>query len=883
MIKIKPLLFHLFLFLICIVNIQNATAQIVEDFSDGNFTTNPTWSGDDSLYKISIYSSSAWSVQPRLQLNATQAGTTHLRFYAPITNIDSTEWRFWTRLSLSGGTSTSNNARVYLTSDSANLLGSLNGYFVMFGDDGSSASDNITLWRQTGTGVTKIINGTIGKITSSKNVSIKVLRDNSGLWRLYSDTLGGTNYQLEGEAPDITYTTSQYTGVYCKFTSSNNTNFYFDDFYVGPIVKDIVAPTVLGVNLISDTQLELQFSESVETTSAQTTSSYSVNLGFGIPSLVEIDVLNPSIIRLTFPNSFAQNTSYQLTVSGVTDLVGNIMTPQNVSFAYYVPKTWDVVINEIMADPDPVVGLPNAEYVELKNNTSLPVNLNGWLLKVGTTTKILPDYTLLPDSFVIIASAASAGEFGSLPVIPVSSLSVSNAGQEISLYTSANLLMHYVSFSDTWYQDNFKMNGGWSLEQIDASNYCGEGSNWIASNDLSGGTPGRKNSVASSNPDIIAPILLRAVVQNNRSIMLYFSESMKTEKLADINRYLASLNLGKPITAVPVASQNKSVLLTFADTMIVGNIYTITVLDSIADCSGNLLANSSVAQFAIAFQPESGDVVINEILSNPKEGGADFVELYNRSDKIIDLKQLLLGHMENGSPVMKTITTEGYLLFPERYVVLSSNTGAVRTQYTTISLENFIQMPSFPTYNNDDGVVVLTDLNSAEIDKVPYNVSMHYAMLKSTDGVSLERLSPERLSTDATNWHSAATSVGYATPGYKNSQWSDVVPADAEITVSPEIFTPNMDGIDDVANIQYKFNETGCRISIWVFNAAGFKVKQLVNNDIAAMEGIYSWDGTNEDLSRCTTGIYVFYVEVWKLDGTVKRFKKAVTVGARFE
>ena len=181
-------------------------AQINENFSDGDFINNPTWTGDDSLFKISTYSSSTWSEQPRLQLNATQAGTAHLRFPNPIVNIDSTEWRFWVRLSLSSGTSTTNNARVYLTSDSANLLGPLNGYYVMFGDDASSTSDNITLWRQTGAGMTKIINGTIGNITSSKNISIKVLRDNSGNWKLYSDTTGGTNYQLEGEAADVTYT-----------------------------------------------------------------------------------------------------------------------------------------------------------------------------------------------------------------------------------------------------------------------------------------------------------------------------------------------------------------------------------------------------------------------------------------------------------------------------------------------------------------------------------------------------------------------------------------------------------------------------------------------------------------------------------------------------
>lgn len=85
------------LFLFCLMALFNGVlkAQITEDFSDGDFINNPTWTGDDSLFKISTYSSSAWSVQPRLQLNATQAGTAHLRFANPIANIDSTEWRFW--------------------------------------------------------------------------------------------------------------------------------------------------------------------------------------------------------------------------------------------------------------------------------------------------------------------------------------------------------------------------------------------------------------------------------------------------------------------------------------------------------------------------------------------------------------------------------------------------------------------------------------------------------------------------------------------------------------------------------------------------------------------------------------------------------------------
>jgi hypothetical protein len=883
--KLNRLFIQLVIITVLILPFQNQLkAQIIEDFSDGDFINTPSWSGDDSLFKISTYSSSAWSLQPRLQLNATQAGVAHLRFPNPIANIDSTEWRFWVRISLSSGTSTTNNERVYLTSDSANLLGPLNGYFVMFGDDANSAKDNISLWRQTGLGATQIIDGTIGKITTSKNVSIKVLRDNSGLWKLYSDTIGGTNYQLEGQATDTTYKTSQYAGVYCKFTSSNKTNFYFDDFFIGSIVKDILAPTVTRATVISDTQLELQFSESVNQLTATIASYYSANNGFGSPSLAEIDGVNPSIVRLTFPNSFVHNLAYQLTVSGVTDLVGNILIPQTVPFAYYIPQQWDIVINEIMADPDPAVGLPNVEYVELKNNTALPINLNGWSLVLGTSSKILPDYFLLPDSFVIITAAGSAGNFNpNLAVIGVSSISVTNSGQEISLYTPSQLLVHYINFSDTWYVDNFKKDGGWSLEQIDPMNFCGESENWIASNDLSGGTPGRSNSVFSSSPDIVNPTILRAVVEGNRSVSLYFSESMDGTFLSNPNRFLASLNLGHPITAIASAPTNKSVLLNFADTIVMGQTYTISITDTITDCSGNMILLNSTAQFAIAYPPQPGDVVINEILSNPREGGVDFVELYNRSTKIIDLKQLLLGTLSSGTPSMKTITTEGYLLFPGQYVVLSSNSTPIHQQYTTYAINNFVQMSSFPTYNNDDGVVILTDLNSAEIDKVTYSLDMHYAMLKSTDGVSLERLSAERLSTDKTNWHSAASTVGYATPGYKNSQWSDPNVSDDGITISPEVFTPDNDGMNDVANVSYKFIEPGYRISIWVYNAAGFKVKQLVNNDLASLDGTYSWDGTTENNLKASSGIYLFYIEIWNLNGTVKRYKKPITIGVKFE
>ena len=48
-----------------------------------------------------------------------------------------------------------------------------------------------------------------------------------------------------------------------------------------------------------------------------------------------------------------------------------------------------MVINEIMADPEPVVGLPACEYVELYNVTDHAINLQDWVLTIGTSEKVI--------------------------------------------------------------------------------------------------------------------------------------------------------------------------------------------------------------------------------------------------------------------------------------------------------------------------------------------------------------------------------------------------------------------------------------------------------------------------------------------------------------
>jgi len=164
---LKLLKFSLSLLLIIVCS--SAYSQVYDDFSDGNFFSNPEWKGDTSQFKITTSSAIPPEMKPALQLDGVDADTTFL--YLENTLIANTEWRFWIKLSFN--TSVNNFARVYLVSDQAELEGSLNGYFVQIG----GSNDSIALYKQTGLYSEKIITSTNAYTGNSTNVlRIKVTK-----------------------------------------------------------------------------------------------------------------------------------------------------------------------------------------------------------------------------------------------------------------------------------------------------------------------------------------------------------------------------------------------------------------------------------------------------------------------------------------------------------------------------------------------------------------------------------------------------------------------------------------------------------------------------------------------------------------------------------
>ena len=88
---------------------------------------------------------------------------------------------------------------------------------------------------------------------------------------------------------------------------------------------------------------------------------------------------------------------------------------------------------------------------------------------------------------------------------------------------------------------------------MDTKNPCSGFSNWKASVDSRGGTPGKKNSVNGKNADNIAPRLLRAYATDSVNVVLVFDEPIDVAKAAVVTNYNISDGIGQPQTAAAVS------------------------------------------------------------------------------------------------------------------------------------------------------------------------------------------------------------------------------------------------------------------------------------------------------------------------------------------
>ncbi len=527
---------------------------------------------------------------------------------------------------------------------------------------------------------------------------------------------------------------------------------------------------------------------------------------------------------------------------------------------------YEILITEILADPTPSHGLPEKEYMELYNNSGEIVNLKGYTLFYNTTNVDFPDFVFAPETYLIVCRVNNVSLLESYgQIIGLSKFSLLNGGTRLRLENPNQELVYEVNYSSDWYAD--ERDQGYSLELIDLNTPCKEFGNWTSTSSEKGGTPGSINASAAIVSDTEGPFL----VSHEELAPDLFSFSFSEKLGVDASVLESTSDLG--IESVFFSEDNDfSILVKFSEAIPPNGLYNV-VFNAITDCSGNL-SPIIMASIGNVDAPEVGDILISEVLFNPISGGGDFVEVYNKSDKLLNLRGLSLSKSNSLGDIEgpKTVFSSSHTIEPNGILCFTEDPRGLVEIYPKVFQGNVIEIDDLPAYSNSSGEVILMMGEEVILERFAYSEDMHHPSIDDPDGVSLERVSFTVGTMEASNWQSASSNDNYATPGYINP--SNATDEAFDVLVSPVVFTPDNDGFNEETLISFTSTRSG-NLTSKIYDVNGRFIKEVSNNQYLSSILEYEWKGFDNNGSVLPMGYYILFSE-FRVDGKILQNKTQI-------
>jgi len=337
------------------------SAQLADDFSDGDFINDPVWEGSSNDFLV--------NESNQLQLDAVEPGESTL--FTQVSYPDSVRWSGYALFDFAP--SNNNNGAIYLAIDNQDLT-LANGYILRLGENGSD--DAIRFVRLDEGSETLLATGTLGAVgLDPAKFNYQITREGNGNW------IGvfGYNNNFPIEEFTLNETTHQmsslkYFGVEAKVTSSNVDNIFFDDFIIEEDLPDTQAPSVVSVSIVNSQTIEILFDELMNEASLTQPENYFLSPGGILPSDITLEPNNPFGATLVYEPPLLGSTQYSLMISGCVDLVGNVI--EDAFRDFLIPESpviGDLHVSEILFDPY----IDQDDFVEIYNSSDKVISLNG--------------------------------------------------------------------------------------------------------------------------------------------------------------------------------------------------------------------------------------------------------------------------------------------------------------------------------------------------------------------------------------------------------------------------------------------------------------------------------------------------------------------------
>jgi hypothetical protein len=591
-------------------------------------------------------------------------------------------------------------------------------------------------------------------------------------------------------------------------------------------------------------------------------------------------------VELPFPLKFAEsvrlNIDWNQAVAGRHEILAKLTAPDDenrgndtlrATIAAGYPREI-VRINEIMYAPPP----NQPEWIELFNPQPNPVALADWVLQdeSGTRAAIKVQAVIKPVSYLVLAAgpavATSFNIADSLVVVLDNFPTLNNTGDVLLLRDFSGAVIDSAAYQTNWGAP------GVSAEKIrhERENVT---ENWRPSQDPRGGTPAALNSVSPRDIDLAASRLqfdppqpragddvhLIATVRNTgRRLIESFTVTFAFDRNQD-NEIQSGEEIGVISVTQPIAPEDSISVRQLWRQPPSGRHRILAAVAATLDAvSSN---NRMAARLPVGYSSRS--VVINEIYYAPRSGEVEWVEFYNRSNQPVDLSTWRWRDAGADFPV--ALPDSNLVLPPGEFALLAAGRNVAHADPRA----RVIVPKSWLTLNNDRETLVLADFHGRVQDSLSF--SQRWG---GDNGISLERINPNLASADSSNWSSCVEALG-STPGKRNSIFTEFVPQQAAITISPQPFSPDGDGRDDFAIIQFQVPAATATVHVKIYDLRGRLVHQLLNNAPVGASSEVIWNGRDENNQPAPMGIYIVYLQAIQTTGGVLVETRTTLVLAR--
>ncbi|MBT7518943.1 MAG: hypothetical protein HN654_01125 [Candidatus Marinimicrobia bacterium] len=498
-----------------------------------------------------------------------------------------------------------------------------------------------------------------------------------------------------------------------------------------------------------------------------------------------------------------------------------------------------ILINEFMSAPNN----DQSEFVELFAFRNL--DMVEWSISDNHLSPAqLSNISVSSGDFIVVLSDSNMMDIldGNTHLLfPFNFPSLNNSGDGIYLFDHTESVIDSLNYDTDW-----PLTSERSTEKILQSYTSNGSSNWLLADENISMTPGANNSVLILEvdgmiiqdaiayspippfPDSVVTILIPIVNVGVESFDGTFSIEMYDDEIGD--------------GIIPIISMGDTLIIESKIVSPISGLHSISIILDIVD-DGNY--ENNIATFLLPVRFLFGDVLVNEFFPLPDSTESEFVEIIPQTN--VNINNWTIRDLGGAKGILPNLDLSAFT-----YCLITDDSSFLDIIPDTSIL--ILPRNGLPGLNNSSETIYILDHTESVIDSLQYNEN--WSLM---DSRSVEKYRITDTSNEPNNW---GISVGESgkTPGFQNSLFFSDLPSKGSVTISPDPFSPDGDGIDDELTITYSLPYLGAAIRWEIIDMAGRVIAKPYYNYQVGQNGKLKWNGKRDNGKSARIGIYVMKI-----------------------